>query len=88
MKRLARRAVKTPRWSGSALQWEAFWREWKVFWRLKSHFYSADAKKYVFIECLPERYQEHMKSYITKQGWEHPDIVQFLREKVKVLAPD
>ena len=60
MKELTNDAMGRPRWSGHSLDWKAFELEWKAYWSLVKHLYSREAKKCVYIRCLPGRYQEHM----------------------------
>ena len=85
---LCAEAMGRPRWDGEAPSWRNFLKEWGAYWQLQSTLLGPEAKKWMFIRCLPGRWQEHMRTYITDFQWEYSEIADFLGTQNKLLTPD
>ena len=88
MKEVSLAAFGKPKWDGEPLSWRTFIPEWNAYWDLNGRLMGATAKKWVFIGCLPPRYQEHMKAYVTQNGWSFENVYDFICAQVQVLLPD
>ena len=62
--------------------------EWEAYWSLIKHQFIPESKPWVFLKCLPARYQEHFRSCIIKKNWGFDEIVKFLDDQSKVLVPN
>ena len=80
--------IGTPHWDGKSLNWRSFLKEWKVFWGFQKPLVGPKAKKWIFIQSLPEKWRNHMKAYITDHDWKFRQIVLFLDKQCQIMVPD
>jgi hypothetical protein len=85
---LCKSLLGTPVWDGKSLNWRSFLKEWKAFWGFQKGLVGSKAKKWIFIKSLPEKWQCHMKAYITDYDWSYRDIVDFLDKQCHILITD
>ena len=79
--------IGKPRWDGKSTSWESFWKEWRVYWSLNKRLVAPEGKKFLFVQCLPSLWRDHMKAYITDRDWTFEQMRDFLFQQAKVLAP-
>lgn len=75
-------------WDGQPLHWDQFYREWKLCWSIQRGMLPPEGKKFLFLKSLPEPWHSNMKAYVVNEEWDFRDIVTYIDEQCRVLAPD
>ena len=63
---LCKTVMNKPVWNGKSLAWKDFMRDWNVYWSFQKELVDNQHKKWMFITCLPPKWHEHMKAYISR----------------------